>query len=42
MNNDNGNIGIITRERIEENKKLDIGCTPFVVACQNQMNGLDR
>ena len=27
MNNDNGNIGIITQERIEENKKLDIGCT---------------
>ena len=26
MNDDNGNIGIITQERIGENKKLDIGC----------------
>ena len=26
MNDDNGNIGIITQERNEENKKLDIGC----------------
>ena len=27
MNNDNGNIGIISQERLDENKKLDIGCT---------------
>ena len=24
--NDNGNTGIISQERLDENKKLDIGC----------------
>ena len=27
MNNDNGNTGIISQERLDENKKLDIGCS---------------
>ena len=26
MNNDNGNIGIISQERLDENKKLSTGC----------------